>query len=173
MIQWLQSKLVLLMAGVILISSVTTVFHHQLESMEKEELKNRCGKISRVIDKMEKADVDEMSQRITFDESSEGIFLSPEVRGESYIIKIQTDYVRIEKDGLSVVEGLQGNVHVWELGELNDTGELDEDEKRWKDSQASQLEIRSGENDIELHKVELREGDVARTHIFVSEVDTL
>jgi len=158
------------MAGVILISSVTAVFHHQLESMEKEELKNRCRKISRVINKMEKTDVDEMSQRITFDEGSKGIYLSPEVRGESYSIKIQTDLVRVEKDGMSVVEGLQANVHVWGPEEMNDTGELNEDERRWRDSRASQLEIHSGEKDIELRKVELREGDAARTHIFVSEV---
>jgi len=170
MIQWLQSKLVLIVAVAILISSVVGVFHHQLESMEKEELKNRCGKIARVIEKMEKADADEMRQRITFDEGSKGIYLSPEVRGDSYSIKIQTDLVRLEKDGMSVVEGLQANVHVWGPGEMNDTGELNEDEKRWRDSQASQLEIRSGEKDIELRKVELREGDAARTHIFVSEV---
>ncbi len=172
MIQWLQSKLVLIMAGVVLISSVTAVFNYQLESMEREELENRCEKISRVIDKMDRADVDEMRQKITFDENSEGIYLPPQVRDESYTIKIQTDFVRIVKDDESVVEALQGNVHLWSPSELNNTGELNEDERRWRDSQNSSLEIRSGNGEIELLKIELQNSEINRPHIFISEVDS-
>ncbi len=172
MIQWLQSKLVLMVAGIILISSVTAVFHYQLESMEREELEDRCRKITRVIDKMDKTNVDEMRQRIVFEEGSEGIYLSPQIRGDPYNIEIQTDFVRVEKDGDSVIERLKANVHLWSPCELNTTGELKEDEKRWRDFQTPMLEIRSGTGGIELLKIELRVGDVTQPHIFVSEVET-
>jgi len=171
MIQWLQSKVVLILAGIILISSVTAVFHYQLESMEREELENLCGKISGVIHKMKRVDVEEMRQRITFEEDSRGIYLSPQIRGDPYTIEIRTDFVRIEKDGETAIERLQANVHLWGPGEMNDTGELNQEEKSWRDSQNPSLEISSGENEIELRKVELFNGEVTRSHIFISEVE--
>jgi len=172
MIQWLQSKLVLMVAGIILISSVTAVFHYQLESMEREELEDRCRKITRVIDKMDKTNVDEMRQRITFEETSEGIYLSPQVRGGPYNIEIRTDFVRLEKDDESVIEGLTANVHFWNPEDMNNTGELDEDEKRWRDSLSPSLKTRSGDYDIDLLKLELRDGDFIESHIFIFEVET-
>ncbi len=169
MIQWLQSKLVLVVVGTILISSVTAVFHYQLESMEREELENRCRKISRVIEEMDRADFEEMKQSITFDEGSQGIYLSPHIRGDPYTIEIRTDFVRIVKDGESVVEGLEANVHTWDPREMNNTGELGEDEKSWRDSKSSPLVVRSGSEEIELWKIELQDGDSTRSHIFVFE----
>ena len=171
MIQWLQSKLVLILAGMILVSSVTAVFHYQLESMEREELENLCGKISRVIQKMDRADVEEMRQRITFEQGSEGIYLSPLIRGDPYTIEIRTEFVKIEKDGETAIESLQANVHLWGPGEMNDTHELNEEEKNWRDSQTPSLEIHSEKSEIELRRIELSNGDVTQPHIFISEVE--
>ncbi len=173
MIQWLQSKLVLILAGIILISSVTAVFHYQLDSMEREELENRSRKISRVIQTMEKTEVDEMRQTITFDETSEGIYLSPQIRGDLYTIEIRTDFVRIERDSESIVEGIQANIHLWDPSEMNNSGELDEGESRWRDSQTPPLKIRAGQREIELLKLELRVDDSTRSHIFISKGDTI
>ncbi len=172
MIQWLQSKLVLILAGIILISSVTAVFHYQLKSMEREEMENLCGKISRVIHKMDRVDVEELRQRITFDKGSEGTYLSPRIRGETYTIEIRTDFVKIEKDGETAIEGFNANVHMWDPGEMNDSRELNQEEKIWRDTQNPSLEIHSGKSEIELRRIELFNGEVTRSHIFVSEVET-
>jgi len=57
---------------------------------------------------MEKTEVDEMRQTITFDETSEGIYLSPQIRGDLYTIEIRTDFVRIERDSESIGRGYTG-----------------------------------------------------------------
>jgi len=121
---------------------------------------------------MDRADLEEMRQRITFEKSSEGIYLSPRIRGDPYTIEIRTNFVKIEKDGETAIESLQSNVHLWDPGEINDTGELNEAEKNWRDSQMPGLTIQSGKNEIELRKIELFNGDVTQPHIFISEVET-
>ncbi|MFP4001649.1 MAG: hypothetical protein ACLFU5_07080 [Thermoplasmata archaeon] len=88
MIQWLQSKMALIIVGLVLISSLTTIFYLQTNSLEKEELKDRCREISRVIEEVDDIEADIFRQNISFDEDSKGFYVNPEVGGETYTIEI-------------------------------------------------------------------------------------
>lgn len=171
MIQWLQSKLVLIVAGLILISSITTMFYIQTRSFEREELMDHCSKISRVIEEVDNLDADIVRQKISFDEDFDGFYVTPEVGGETYTVKIYQDFVKLETESKSVTSDLEADIHLWELEDLNNSGHLGDDEKNWRDSQAEPLEIEAGDKDILLRKVELDCDGSNRSHIFVSEVD--
>ena len=169
MIQWLQSKIVMIVVGMILISYIIGVFHYRLDSMEEEERLNRCKKISQVITDMYNSDVDEMQQRITFDEYSKGVYLSPTIQDESYTIEIWTNLVRVRNQGGTSSRSLRKRVHLWSPNEMNNTGSLREEERVWRDRGEPYLELGAGSSDIKLTMLMLDDGTDTRPHIFISE----
>ncbi len=173
MIQWLQSKIVMIVVGIILISSMISVFHYRMEEIEEEERYNRCKKISQVIADVSTSDADEMRQRITFDKDSEGIYFSPTIRDESYTIEIWTDLVRVKSEEGISSEKLRENVHLWNPETLNNTGMLGEEEKQWRDKKNPYLEVEAGSSDLEVTMLRLDDGTETESHVFISEVEAL
>lgn len=170
MIQWLQSKLALIVVGLVLISSITTMFYLQRRSLEREELMDRCREISRLIEEVDNIDADIMRQKISFDEDSQSFYVNPEVGGERYTIEIYEDLVMLETESESVTTALNAEVHLWAPEELNETGSLSREEEGWRDSRAEPLEIDAGEQDILLRKLQLDCEGTTRSHVFISEV---
>lgn len=173
MLQWLQSKIVMLIVGIILISSITSLFYYQMDQIEKEERYNRCRKISQVIGDMHTLDVDEMRQRITFHENAEGIYLPSTIRDKSYTIEIWTDLVRVKSDGGISSKRTPESVHIWSPHLMNNTGVLREEERRWRDRKEPYLELEAGSSDLEIKLLRLDDGSETRPHLFISEVDPL
>lgn len=171
--QWLQSKIVMLVVGVILISSIVGVFQYRLDQMEEEERYNRCRKISQVVGEMYNSDVDEMRQRLTFDEDSKGVYLSPTIRDKGYVIEIWIDLVRVKNEGGVSSKRLQESVHLWSPRQRNDTDVLKERERQWRDRKEPYLELEAGSNDLEMTMLRLHDGSRTRLHLFVSEVEPL
>lgn len=170
--QWLQSKVVMIVAGLILVSSITGVFYWQIDSIKEEELEQRCEKIARVIDRTSDINAEVVRQKITFDEESQGIYISPEVGGDPYSIKIYPDLVMLESDVGTATNPLEVEVHLWGPEDLNRTGTLETSEQRWRDSRTEPLEITTGEEDILLRKLSLSYQGNTSSHVFVSGVDS-
>ncbi|MBS3816959.1 MAG: hypothetical protein KGY76_05290 [Candidatus Thermoplasmatota archaeon] len=172
MLQWLQSKMVLLTAGIILISSIIGVFYYRMDQMEDEERSNRCKMISRIIADMYSSNSDEMSQRITFEKGPEGIYLSPTVRGKPYDIEIWTDRVKVKQDGDTSTERFPTKVHLWPYRSINRTGHLDLAEERWRDERTPPLSLRAGGQDLRLTMFDLQNTTSSKSHIFISGVES-
>ncbi len=170
MIQWLQSKIVLIAVVVIMISSVTTFFYYQIGELEEQELEGRGRKLSRIITDMQNSGVDEMSQRVTFHEENDGIYLSPEVNGDPYDMEITTGYLRLKQDGTEKIIPLNTNIHLWEPGMMNHTGYLSPEEMEWRDGRESSLELRAGDVGLKLISLRLYDGSAHENHIFIREV---
>ncbi|GEM_PF-1452841 len=170
LLQWLQSKIVLMAVAIILISSVTTFFYYQMGELQQEELETRARKLSRIITDMYGSDVDEMSQRVTFSQRDEGIYLDPQVSGDSYTIEINSDFLILRQDGMDAIEMFGPKVHLWEPCELNHTGRLPSSEREWRDETSPNIEMRAGENDLRLTMLNLYDGERYENHIFVTEV---
>ncbi|MFP3871948.1 MAG: hypothetical protein ACOCTR_01630 [Candidatus Natronoplasma sp.] len=171
-LQWLQSKIVLIAVVIILVSSVTGFFYHQMDQFEQEELENRARKLSQIITDMENTDADEMVQRITFHEDNEGIYLPPEVGGDPYTVQITKGYVRLKQDGRDTVEGLGADVHLWGPGGMNESGTLGKDEMEWRDEMNPELELEAGERDLRLIMLRLNDGARYENHIFITREGT-
>ncbi|MFP4141723.1 MAG: hypothetical protein ACLFSM_06180 [Thermoplasmata archaeon] len=171
MIQWLQSKMALIIVGLVLISSLTTIFYLQTNSLEKEELKDRCREISRVIEEVDDIEADIFRQNISFDEDSKGFYVNPEVGGETYTIEIHEDLLVLKVEGRSVTRPLDAEIHLWDPSEMNETSALCVEEENWRDSQTNSLKIESSGEGIQLRKLQLRRGESLQSHVFVSEVD--
>jgi len=160
----------MLIIGMILITSIVGLFYYRMDQIEEEERYNRCRKISRIIMDMHTSDVDEMRQRITFSEDTKGIALSPTIRDESYSIEIWIDLVRVKNKEGSSSKRLRENVHLWPPDEMNNTGILKEEERRWRDGKKPYLELEAGSSDLELTMLMLDNGSERTSHVFISEV---
>ncbi|MEF8873658.1 MAG: hypothetical protein V5A88_03180 [Candidatus Thermoplasmatota archaeon] len=170
LLQWLQSKIVLIAVAIILVSSVTTFFYYQIGELEEEELETRGEKFAQIITDMQDSDVDEMSQTVTFDEEREGIYLDPMVGGDPYTIEIKTGLLILKQDGMDSIESLGPNVHLWDPGRMNDTGRLPPNEGEWRDEMFSSIELQAGERDLKLIMLNLYNGETYENHIFITEV---
>ncbi len=171
MLQWLQSKIALIVAGLILISSLSTIFYIQVSSMERDELKERCRKISGVIEHIDNIDADLVRKRISFEEDSKGIFVDPEIKSGSYMVEISEDFVELKSESDSVRSDLTADIHLWEPEELNRTGDVDVDDLNKRDSLTEPLIFEAGEGDILIRKLRLSHDRSYRSHIFISRVD--
>lgn len=161
--------MVLMAAGIILISSLSAAFYYQMDSMEEDEIENR--KIAKTVSQLDESDGQKIRQRLTFDDESEGIYISPKIRGSSYTIEITTGYVEVKKDGETSWKKLHADVHLWNPEDLNETGRLGEDEENWRDSRAEPVKIESGETDLKLVMLNLENDQISENHVFIQEVD--
>ncbi len=164
--------MVLMAAGIILISSLSAAFYYQMDSIEDAEIENRAGKIAGVINELDVSSQDRVRQILTFDDQSSGIYLPPKIRDEPYTIEITTGYVRVKKGDKSSLKDLRADVHLWNPEDLNETGVLEESEEGWRDSRTESMKIQAGECDIELMMLNLEDDRTSENHVFVQEVDT-
>lgn len=170
-LQWLQSKIVIITVTLILISSITSFYLYQIDELKEKELENHCEKITHILRDIRRSETDEMAQSITFDENGEGIFVSPRVGDEYYDIEITEEYIRLKQDEREAIERLEGNIHLWHPNNLNTTGFLGQEEREWRDSRRSSIEFSSNESDLKMIMLRLNDGESYNNHIFITEED--
>ncbi len=171
MLQWLQSKMVLLIAAMILIASVTAVFYHQIREMEEEELEGRVEILTEVIEQISENEMGEGRQRVTFDRENEGLYLSPTVGDESYQIVIYQEYLMIKTEQRTERGRFRSRINPWNPEKLDSTRNISEVQQESNSSESTHLEIDPSRSDLQIVKLELYDGEEVGSHIFVYEVD--
>ncbi len=168
-LQWLQSKIVIIAVILILISSITSFYLYQIDEFKEQELENHCGKITQILRDIRKSESDEMFQRITFDENGEGIFVPPRVGDNHYVVEITNEYIKLRQEERVAMERLSGRIHLWDPSNLNNTGFLEQEEREWRDGRSSSIEFASNESALDVVMLRLNDGESYNNHIFLKE----
>ena len=148
MIELLTSKIAMMIAAVIILTSVLGIFSMQREDAKELELRNVADEILGVINNMNTI-TGETKETITFKEGEDGIFVKPNVDGKTYEITITRFEVIIRQDGKTFLRNFVEDIHVWfpEKIAYTSTELQDLDKEHWI------LKLASGEDFVILRKM--------------------
>ena len=113
MIDLITSKLAMMVAAVIILTTVLGVYAVQREQGKDLELMNIVETICGAVDDMNGVQGDTILN-ITFDRGSEGRFLKPLVNGKNYDILITSYEVVISQEDRHYEEDFMAPVHLWQ-----------------------------------------------------------
>jgi hypothetical protein len=133
MMDLITSKLAMMIAAVIILSTVLGVYAIQREQGRDLELMNIAGTICRAVDEMNTIQGDTIFN-MTFDRGAQGRFIEPLVNGKNYNILITRYEVVISQDNKRCQEDFMAPVHLWKpdlnsftISEIEDShGEFNE-----------------------------------------------
>lgn len=112
-LEFLTSKMAMMIAAIIILTSVLAVFTMMREDANDLKLRNCADTISSSINSMNSIN-GETRELITFQKGKEGIYLEPEVDGRGYEIRITRYKVMIKQEDNVFIEQFITAVHLWE-----------------------------------------------------------
>jgi hypothetical protein len=150
----LTSKIAMMVAAIIILTTVLGIFTMQREDAKGLELKNIAEKISNSINSINSIN-GETQESLTFQKEEEGIFLEPEIDGKGYDIILTQNKVLIRQNDHVFIENFVTPIHVWdpEKTAYNSTQILN------KDKENTRLEFTSGEDFVILRKMVELDGE--------------
>jgi hypothetical protein len=141
MLELVTSKIAMMIAAIIILTSILAVYALQRDSGKDLELQNMADKIAGAIDDLNTLS-GETIVNLTFERKKEGIYVRPTLEGESYDIMISRYRVFITQDSRRGIGNLIAPVHTWKpLGNSYNQTNLDSIDRENKT-----LEITSGED---------------------------
>ncbi len=141
MLEFITSKIAMMMAAIIILTSILAVFTLVREDADDLRLRNHAETISDAISNMNAIN-GETKEIITFQKGVDGIYLKPEIDGNEYEIKIYQNRVMVRNEDASFIEKFMGQVHLWEPeGTAYDPNEIQD-----KDKENLQLSFISNED---------------------------
>jgi hypothetical protein len=141
MLEFITSKIAMMMAAIIILTSVLAVFTMIREDAEDLKLRNTADSISDTISNINSIN-GETKEIITFDKDMEGIYLEPEIDGKEYEIKIYQNRVMVRQDDDIFIEKFVGKIHLWEPEDTT----YDQNEIQDQDEENHKLSFLSHEN---------------------------
>jgi hypothetical protein len=111
-IDWLYSKIALMVAALVIFSGVAGFFALQKDRTALVELDGRAGAIARAVNDVCGVTGD-IKITVVFDPGESGFFIDPAVNGGAYSVTIYPDSVRLEHGGDIARRGFTGIVHLW------------------------------------------------------------
>ncbi len=172
MLLWLKSKFAMIVAGIIIISAVTSFFYYQRDQIDSESMQTYCDKISNTVRNMHSSNVDSASHQIYIDEGEGGIELPTQIGGDTYELIFYPHTVAIEQDGHTRGKEFGLRVHLWNPAGLERIDRLYDDEAERMDEANSNIRVWSHEVEV-IHIKMLRmcngSEEVNRVFIFEGE----
>lgn len=143
MLEFLTTKIAMMVAAAIILISVFGIFSMQREDAKELDLKNISHEISGAINNVNTI-IGETRETVTFEEGEEGIYLKPRIEGKAYEIILTRYEVVIRQDDKTFLINLIEDIHLWfpERGIYTSSEIMDLDKEYWK------LAFISGENFI-------------------------
>jgi hypothetical protein len=143
LLDFITSKIVMMIAAIIILTSVLGIFAMQREDAKELELRNITDKISGTVNNINTV-LGETKETITFTKGEDGIFLNPKVEGKTYEIIITRYEVIVKQEGKIFLSDFVVNIHLWEPENIayNLTHLQNKDEENTK------LDFTSGEDFI-------------------------
>jgi hypothetical protein len=128
-LDFLTSRIAMMVAAVIILTSVLAVFTMIREDGRELELRNTADTISGSINEINSIN-GETREFITFRKGKEGVYLEPEINGKSYGITLTRNKVMIRQDDIVFIEDLMGSIHLWEPEKTSyDLAEIEEKDR--------------------------------------------
>ncbi|UCE74591.1 MAG: hypothetical protein JSV56_02515 [Methanomassiliicoccales archaeon] len=143
MFELLTSKLAMMIAVMIILSSILAIFTLQREDAKDMELRNTADKVSGAVDDLNSL-LGETKVNVTFDSEKEGFYVDPVVLGKNYEITITRYEVVITQDGRKFISDFIVPIHLWRPD--SNTYNLTQIED--SDAENMRLEFVSGEDFI-------------------------
>ncbi len=154
MLEFITSKIAMMMAAIIILTSVLAVFTLIREDANDIQLRNYADTISDIINDINSIN-GETKEIITFQKGGEGIYLEPEIDGKGYEIKIYQNRVLVRQEDASFIERFIGQVHLWEP----ERTAYDLNEIQDRDRENHQLKFISGKDLIIDRRLMEKEGE--------------
>ncbi len=119
MIDFIYSKLALIVAALIIASTLIGAFAWQRRETEEVSLQSISENISRLVNEVSSGD-NEVKRLVTFDEEkrAEATYFPARVGGETYDMRISINNIILDQDDKSVSSSFSYPVHVWNPGDM-------------------------------------------------------
>ncbi|MGM0510163.1 MAG: hypothetical protein ACQESD_03445 [Thermoplasmatota archaeon] len=154
MMDYLMSKMVWIIAAVILTASVIGVFNWQRESLKEVEMEQRADQVSSLIDELINTE-GEFKGTVSFNESRDSDFhLSSSLDGESYVLNFTPTGLFLERGSKRCWRGFIDNIHLYSPCLMDSDTETS---LEGIDDQTTSIRIESGD-DFYIHSKDF-EGD--------------
>lgn len=163
MLELVTSKIAMMIAAMIILTSFLAIYALQRDSGQDLRLQNIADKIAGAIDDLNTLS-GETIVNLTFERGKEGIYVKPTVEGKSYEIMISRYRVFITQESHRGISNLVGPIHLWEplMNSFNHTNieNIDRENKT--------LELTSGEDfKIERKSVEISGENQYLTFVYI------
>jgi len=112
MIDWLTSKLAMMVAAVILFASIAGLFAYQRSAAGISELQGEADAIARAVNGVSAVSGNTVLP-VTYDSSRDGFHIKPTVRGDSYALTLNPTFVLVGQKGDRVVSNFASAIHLW------------------------------------------------------------
>ena len=163
MLEFVISKMAMMIAAIIILSSVLGIYTLQREQAKDLELRNIADKIADAIDDLNSLQ-GETKVNVTFERGKEGVYVKPSVKGKNYEIMIAQYKVMISQNHKRSISNLMGPTHSWEP--LSNSYTLTQIEEI--DGTNRTLELKSGKDfKIERKLIEISGENEYRTFVYV------
>jgi pectate lyase len=140
-LEFVTSKIAMMVAATIILVSVLGIFSMQREDAKDLELRNIADEISGTINEVN-AISGETRINMSYEKSIDGIYLDPEVDGKEYEIIITRNEVIVRQKDRMFLRSFIESIHVWKPdSEFYDSIEITQ-----KDNKNAKMELRSGED---------------------------
>jgi hypothetical protein len=113
LLDFITSKIAMMIAAVIILTAVLGIFTMQREDAKDLELRNIADKISQTVNGLNTV-LGETKETITFTKGEDGVFLNPKVDGKTYEILITRYEVIVKHKGKNFLSDFTVNIHLWE-----------------------------------------------------------
>ena len=112
MLDFVTSKIAMMIAAIVILTSVIGIYALQREQTKDLELWNIADKIAGAIDNINNLQ-GETKVNVTFDIGKEGIYIEPTVNGKNYEILISQYKVIITQEKRRSISNLVISMHLW------------------------------------------------------------
>lgn len=113
LLDFITSKIAMMIAAIIILTSVLGIFSMQREDANELELRNIADKISSSVNNINTV-LGETKETVTFVKGEDGIFLDPKVEGKTYEIILTQNEVIVKQEGKNFLRDFIVNIHLWE-----------------------------------------------------------
>ncbi len=174
MLLWFKSKLVMIVAGLILVSAIAGFFYFYVGNINTERMENNCQHVADVVNTVYTTDSYEAGQDIIFGEADnpdEGSISLPEdISREPYELIFYRDMVAMEIEDETRAAEFGMEVHLWDPEKRERSDILPEEEVESMDEDYDGFSVSSDEdNIIHVRKLRICDGSEEVDRVFVFE----
>lgn len=112
MLDFVTSKIAMMIAAIIILTSVIGLYTLQREQAKDIELQNIADKIAEAIHNVNTIQ-GETKVNVTFNRGDDGVYVNPAVNGKSYEILITSNKVIITQNDRRSISNFVVSVHLW------------------------------------------------------------
>ncbi len=113
MLDFVMSKIAMMIAAIVILTSVLGFFYFQREEAKDLELENIAEKFTDAVNNINSLQ-GETVVNVTFDEGKEGIYVRPNVNGNNYEILMSRSNIIITQEKRRASDNFITPVHLWE-----------------------------------------------------------